>query len=91
MISILAIMPIVLELIRNCRDDSPSQKRLVKRIRIPGAFAQLRIARAVAREESLSDRRFRRERSWRMREVRDNARELTDLDCRQLIADADLS
>ena len=80
---ILILLPIILELIKRCRDDSPTE--VADRIRNPGPFATMRLARAIKRERRLTPSEWRAERGEIFAEVRNAAAQLTDEEVCELI------
>ena len=80
---IIQLLPVIMELINQCNSDDDSV--LVQRIKNPGPFAIMRLAREVAKERGIYGREWRRQRFTIMDEVRKTAASLSDSEAKELI------
>jgi hypothetical protein len=80
---ILQLLPVIMEVINGCNTDDDAV--LVQRLKNPGPFAVLRLARAVGEERGIYGREWRQQRSSIIAEVRQAASSLTDDEARELI------
>ena len=80
---IISLLPVIMEVINQCNSDDDSV--LIQRIKNPGPFATMRLAREVAKERGIYGREWRRQRFTIMEEVRKTAASLSDSEAKELI------
>ena len=80
---IISLLPVIMEVINQCNSDDDSV--LIQRIKNPGPFATMRLAREVAKERGIYGREWRRQRFAIIEEVRQSAASLSDSEAKELI------
>ena len=80
---IIQLLPVIMEVINQCNSDDDTV--LIQRIKNPGPFATMRLAREVAKERGIYGREWRRQRFNIIEEVRQSAASLSDSEALELV------
>lgn len=80
---IIQLLPVIMELINKCNTDDDVE--LARRIKNPGPFATVILARELAETRGIRGREWRQQRRQLINEVRDTASNMTDDEAMELV------
>ena len=80
---LIQLLPVIMEVMNQCNTDDDAE--MMQRIKNPGPFATMRIAREVAKERGIYGIEWRRQRSSIIAEVQKSAASLSDSEALELI------